>query len=1596
MRNKKRFAALALATVLAVSQVTAVAPVSSVVAEETEEESEYESDEDSETEDASDSSDTDADEESSEESEEEDLSESDETEDESATEEDTPEDESEADTEEKLNVGITLAGLDGDGTSVANEDGDEEESDEEESNEEDEESESWWIDVDWQNNTNCLLVGETVSEIVYLQHYYYYEEDEDGWWTMETVPVSEYSYTLNYDTGSLAISTDTTEDGYGLILNAEGLEEGDATLVIRFYDADGDLIAKDYLYFYVSDSGYYYLSAEYSDGIVVPLGENYDLTESEFTLYLVSDSGEGAEVSAVDEDMYYLSVDSWEDYCFESLDGTTLANRIHTDGTYAYVAAYRSDDGEWLAGTSIWFDGLDYDSIELSLTDENLNEYGYYIVYDYDQGVELSYTGEYELPDGYTVEWGVYEEHRDIISVSGDSDSATVTLLTDDTDYDGWWVCVYADIYYADNWIAGSDIWMEVVISYTEYYTFGDTTVALGEGLWYDASIDCYVRSYDYPYGENTSVQLMDLTAVSQYEYTDDGEQLTDDVISLDGDSESGWGIGTNTYGYAIMQGTYTDLDGEEQTFEFIIYVDGEYYYLNYAYLEETDGRVQVDGTITIDTSLQCVYTNDDGDAESYTIEDYLDEGFSLNYSDYDGDIISVEITNDGEGGPDRMLAVTGLSEGGTDLYIYVTNEDGDVVADAWLWIEVTEDYYVLTYESATLPLGATVDMGNLESNEYVTYTLTHYYTDDEGENASETIDLNDENSYIEIENYDDGCLERVEEEGTQLTRTNTWETWADVHVMLYNEDSDEYEEVASCGVVFGELTYDVSLTNDSLDGNWVIYAGIDMTVSYELSEDSESLPEDAEYIWAVQYWDDDEQDMLDVYEELATWTENEDGTITISTYSDERDIRVSLQVMYNDNEIIWAEEWISTRSEGSYINIWVEDGSLLFGEYTYVYGTYGDDSTELTFSDVYVVSYDSWDDYDAEEASEEYTLATVSQDEEGNWVITANTDGDSGVVQVIVTYYDPYEEEYGSAEAGTIWVGGDRVVYEYPNGQDFEINRPEGDNTIEIPVNVYYEYAEQNEDGEWETYREESDIYGLVYYDEYEDSVIEVSYSYEGNSLVFTVTGLEEGWTNFSFSTVDEEGGEPGYEWISISVNGKLDASIDTEEYTVDKEYGDEDFNLVEELDMEIVSDSDVYYTILEGDDVVEIDEDGNITIIGVGTATIKVYVEETNTYSYAKVNITINVDKAEAAITGTASYTVTYGTTTQFYLEDIEATGDGTISYEVTSGTAVLSVDSDGLVKVLSTGTAEITVSTSETVLYNAATFTITVTVNEAETESETTATESETTAAETESETETLYIIEAATDDEYTIGKDTSAVIKCNGELSEFISVAVDGVIVDASNYTLTEGSTILTFTQDYMDSLSVGVHTVTLTYTGGRTVSALLTVKELTSDSDDQTESETTATESETTATEIETETETTATESETETETIATESETESETAATESETETEAQTETNASGSETDPTETETDVNGSETDGSGTETESETTETESETTAAESETTATETTATESETDSTVATGDDSPIEVYVAVMLLAMSILLAGTLYRRMNRNTR
>ena len=70
-------------------------------------------------------------------------------------------------------------------------------------------------------------------------------------------------------------------------------------------------------------------------------------------------------------------------------------------------------------------------------------------------------------------------------------------------------------------------------------------------------------------------------------------------------------------------------------------------------------------------------------------------------------------------------------------------------------------------------------------------------------------------------------------------------------------------------------------------------------------------------------------------------------------------------------------------------------------------------------------------------------------------------------------------------------------------------------------------------------------------------------------------------------------------------------------------------------------------------------------------------------------------------------------------------------------------------------------------------------------------------------------------------WTLGDDASLTITANGSVEKFTGIEVDGKAVDAANYTVKSGSTIISLKPEYLNTLSVGKHTLTVIYTDGET-------------------------------------------------------------------------------------------------------------------------------------------------------------------------------
>ncbi len=82
-----------------------------------------------------------------------------------------------------------------------------------------------------------------------------------------------------------------------------------------------------------------------------------------------------------------------------------------------------------------------------------------------------------------------------------------------------------------------------------------------------------------------------------------------------------------------------------------------------------------------------------------------------------------------------------------------------------------------------------------------------------------------------------------------------------------------------------------------------------------------------------------------------------------------------------------------------------------------------------------------------------------------------------------------------------------------------------------------------------------------------------------------------------------------------------------------------------------------------------------------------------------------------------------------------------------------------------------------------------------------------------------TSTEYDILDGANSSWTQNSDGSLSIRGSGAFSEFVGVKVDRTLVDAKYYTVKEGSTIVTLKADYLNTCTVGSHTLEIVWTDG---------------------------------------------------------------------------------------------------------------------------------------------------------------------------------
>ena len=93
--------------------------------------------------------------------------------------------------------------------------------------------------------------------------------------------------------------------------------------------------------------------------------------------------------------------------------------------------------------------------------------------------------------------------------------------------------------------------------------------------------------------------------------------------------------------------------------------------------------------------------------------------------------------------------------------------------------------------------------------------------------------------------------------------------------------------------------------------------------------------------------------------------------------------------------------------------------------------------------------------------------------------------------------------------------------------------------------------------------------------------------------------------------------------------------------------------------------------------------------------------------------------------------------------------------------------------------------------------------------------------------------VYEVIEGAEQVYTIDEDHGAEFRINASYELFENsgaVYVDDVLVDPANYTSWDGSTYIKFTDEYMNTLAVGTHTLKVVFNDGGTATTTFTIAE----------------------------------------------------------------------------------------------------------------------------------------------------------------------
>ena len=621
---------------------------------------------------------------------------------------------------------------------------------------------------EYMNGTDCMLPNEEMEIYLNVSYRYnwdgenHYEEAEDYRLEFGT----DDDGNPFYDTNLIQAELDKDENGRYVLRVASGQEYGSTDICVRVLipndDGEYEERCDNWIHINVNDAFDNFepivLEDEEGNAVNPGVGETVDLSTFEYKLVRHAEGREPEILNGIRFRFRDYDSNVWE--IQEGSDELLpVLKRISPNGTDMVIVAeeYNAEQESWqdINERRYWFDGIDYSTDFTEL--RNWNDHNTWIFTD--EAMTLSLNKE-RLPEEFEAEWviGICDEESDTVipfenpeglySVSSNGDS--VTLYGEalrareelNPEYSNRWFNVDVRIRIDGVEVSGCGTGVELREPFysLRYDDYG--SILVGDVYeFYNNSIDCYVESGMYPYGESISLTLADIIC----ENTQEG---ANPVFEVEKSEDGRWSVKALRQGEATITFKTTSETLGEMEFVRTRYVEVEMYLLNV----ETDTGIDM---MLPDSSLKLLTKVMEGVHDEENGENTWDttpvSAYRLIFSDYDTNLIRVN----------RNGLVTSKSDTGSTSIkvtaaITMMNGMNEYICERWIDIHVENGYLKVEAEPVYAEPGESISIADIGA------VLKEYSVD-----KRDGVSINDAEFTFESE---DNGLYQLSEDGKSFT----------------------------------------------------------------------------------------------------------------------------------------------------------------------------------------------------------------------------------------------------------------------------------------------------------------------------------------------------------------------------------------------------------------------------------------------------------------------------------------------------------------------------------------------------------------------------------------------------------------------------------------------------------------------------------------------------------------------------------------------------------------------------------------------------------------------------------------------------------